>query len=230
MNISKIYKQYNFNFNWNFIFILLVILFVIAVFGSGCKSSGVSVRHYKKIAYDVVPLDNEEKKNIMAQKCDVLFPIKIQTITKDSVVYRPIKVIDNSKINQLRKEVDRLKSLTPNVDLDSLYQSFYDSVLNDLPECKQVEHYRSVDAKGKDTTGNYFRALEQKRLQDTLNDRDAKLVFKNQTITNMEYDKQKLIHEIDVWKKRFFILLAIVLLYVGLRFLANKFTLPFKIQ
>lgn len=227
MKSNRLFNASYYNGVYNYIVALLFVVILVSLVGC---SSGTALRHYKKVAAETqLPL-TPEKKNALATVCGREFPIEQKTITKDSIVTKYVKVVDNTLVNKLRKQIEEIKKQTPNIKLDSLYQSFYDSVLNDLPECKQVEHYKTTENKGKDTIGNYYRALEKKQLQDTLDDRNAKIVLATQTIEEKEIKEQKLIHEINVWRKRFFILLGIVLLYAGLRFLASKYTLPFKIK
>ena len=181
---------------------VLIAMLIALISLQSCKSTKVPNRIYKKLATDAVPLDNEYKKNVMGQKCAVLFPIEIKKIKYDSIIYKNVRVVDNNKITQLQKEVNRLRNLTPNINVDSLYQSYYDSVLNALPECREIEHYNKSEQQGKDTTNNYFRQLNEDALRDTTNKYKAENTSLNKNIEDITKDVNDAKKEKNKWKWR----------------------------
>jgi hypothetical protein len=224
--IQNIKKAAKYNISYNFI---VFILFSIILCLNSCKTKGVALRHYKKVASETQFPLTTEKKNLLATTCGREFPINEKIVTKDSVVVRQIKVFDNAITQKLRKEIEALKKANPKINIDSLYQSFYDSALNNVPNCNEVTNYKVVEKTVKDTIGNYFRELEKKKISQDLDEAINLLNVAKNTIINIEDEKKKIEHDKDVWRKRFFILLAISLLYIGIKMLAKKYTLPFKI-
>ncbi|MFY8004407.1 MAG: hypothetical protein ACOVNR_06165, partial [Chitinophagaceae bacterium] len=147
-------------FGWAIAAIVLLILVV------GCNAEKKALKPYKAVNSDVDTSFKDKKKELISRVCAANFPIEIKKIKYDSIVYKNVRVVDNTKINLLKKEVERLKNSIPNVNTDSLYQSFYDSVLNDLPECKQVEHYQKSDETKKDTISLFNMAKDNSELHN----------------------------------------------------------------
>jgi len=180
----------------------------------GCNAEKKALKPYKAVNSDVSNDFKEKKKELIARVCAVNFPTEIKTIKYDSIIYRNVRVVDNNKISQLQKEVNRLRNLTPNINVDSLYQSYYDSVLNALPECKEIEHYNKSEQQKKDTIGNYYRQLNEDALRDTTN----KYKAENTSLkTQLDETNKKLViatNNSDKWKIRCILaLVALVLSY-----------------
>lgn len=181
---------------------LLLLIFTITLL-SGCKSSKVPNRIYKKLATDAVPLDNDYKKNIMAQKCNSLFPVVPITVIKDSIRTKIVKVQDNTLVNKLKA---KLAKGCPTLNIDSIY--------NELPlDTVFIDHYKTKTVTVKDTTGNYFRQLNEDALRDTTN----KYKAENTSLkTQLEDTNKKLVianSTSDKWKVRF--ILAMIALVVS---------------
>lgn len=185
-------------FNTKYIIATLVALMFLFAFSS-CKTKGTALRHYKKVAAETqIPL-TPEKKNALATSCQREFPIIPITITKDSVVTKLVKVVDNAMINKLKAQIALLKSQNKNLNLDSLYEFIYDSALNNMPPCQEIIRYKTETKTIKDTIGNYFKALEQKALKDTLDKRTSNLVLANATIEKKDKEIAEANKKIDKW-------------------------------
>lgn len=198
--------------------LVVAILLIILIGGlSGCRPSKVPNRIYKKLATDAVPLDNEYKKNVMAQKCNVLFPIVPITIIKDSIRTKVLKVQDNNLVNKLKA---RLAKGCPTLNIDSIY--------NELPaDTIYIDHYHNSTTTVKDTTGNYFKQLNEDALRDTTNKYKAENVSLNKHIENITKDLNDTKKEKNKWKLYFFLLLSVGIVYkVAKIYLSKSFTLP----
>jgi len=209
MRKIKLINSLFYNSIYNYlVFVGMVFIMVTLI---GCKS-GTALRHYKKVAAETqLPL-TPEKKNALATVCGREFSIEQKTSTKDSVVTKYIRVIDNALVNKLKKQIELLKTNQPNLNIDSLYTSFYDSVLNDIPPCQEIIKWRTETKTVKDTIGNYFAAQERQQLQDSLNAIKARLVTANENNTNLKAKVLEETSDKNYWKIRFFALLSIVIL------------------
>jgi hypothetical protein len=190
--------------------VLLVMLFMIVAMQS-CKSKEVSFRHYKKIAADIAPRSNE-KRNIIAQVANSEFPKNEKVITKDSIIVKYKKVVDNRMVNSLKAQIAKLKAQTPNINIDSLYGSFYDSVLNGIPPCEEIIRYKEKETNGNDTLWKYFAAQERQQLKDTNDAKDTRLSLLNGKYQQSQSDLKQAKSDKNYWKIRFFALLAAIIL------------------
>ncbi len=189
--------------------VLLLCLFAIISMQS-CKSKEVAFRHYKKIASDIAPRSNE-KRNIIAQVASSEFPQDKKTEKKDSVVTKYVKVIDNKLVNSLKSQLAKLKS-QQGINVDSLYTSFYDSVLNGIPPCETIERWHTKTETIKDTIGNYFREQVENELISRVNVLNAKNTSLNKNIEDITVDLNNISKEKSKWRIRFFALLAAIIL------------------
>lgn len=174
-------------------YLVALIITLAAVIGlQSCKSTKVPNRIYKKLATDAVPLDNEYKKNIMAQKCNILFPIVPITIIKDSITTKIVRIQDNSLVNKLKTE---LAKKCKEINIDSIY--------NILPfDTIYIEHYNTKTVTQKDTTGNYFRQLNEDALRNANNTLNAENVSLNKHIEDITKDLSDAKKETNKWKLR----------------------------
>jgi hypothetical protein len=191
-------------------YIVLCFLVLLLVGVNGCKSKEVSFRHYKKIAADIAPRSNE-KRNIIAQVANSEFPQDKKTEKKDSVVTKYVKVIDNKLVNSLKSQLAKLKA-QQGINVDSLYTSFYDSVLNGIPPCETIERWHTKTETIKDTIGNYFREQVENELISRVNVLNAKNTSLNKHIEDITADLNNISKEKSKWKIRFFALLAAIIL------------------
>jgi hypothetical protein len=187
----------------NLLFVIVVIIL------SSCSAAKKAARAEKKALLPYVTVINDldtsykaKKKAYAAIFCGTNFPIEVKKERYDSIVYKPVKVMDNTKVNQLRKELERLKLSIPNVNTDSLYQAFYDSVLNDLPECKGYEHYQKSEDTKKDTIGNYHREQNEDALRNENNTLKATNIELNTHIATLNTDINQANKGKDYWKWR----------------------------
>jgi len=203
-----------FKFNPNiFLYILAAFMLLLLILGLyGCNNK-IPLRHYKKVAADVLPFDNEQKKNIIAQKCASAFPIEEKIVIKDTVITKYVKTQDYSQINKLKALL--AKCSTP-IDLDSFL--FYNMITDTI----YIDRVRTEHKTVRDTINNYFKDLSSEQIK--AENIGLKVLQKN---TNDNYLEAKRTN--DKWRLRFYVLLTFVLLYVGLRVLSLFRTLPIKL-
>jgi FtsZ-binding cell division protein ZapB len=175
-------------------YLVALVITLAAVIGlQSCKSTKVPNRIYKKLATDAVPLDNEYKKNVMAQKCNVLFPIVPITIIKDSITTKIVRVQDNNLVNKLKAE---LAKKCKDINIDSLYNAMpFDTIY--------IDHYNTKTVIHKDTTGNYFRQLNEDALRTTNNTLNAENTSLNKHIEDITKDLNEAKKQSNKWKWRF---------------------------
>lgn len=188
---------------------ILVLLLAAIIWLQSCSATRKAERAEKKALLPYLSVINDvdtsyakKKKAYASIFCGLNFPIEVKKERYDSIVYKPIRVIDNTKVNQLRKEVERLRNLTPNINVDSLYQSYYDSVLNALPECKGYEHYKSSDETKKDTISLYNMANSNSDLHNKVNALNADISILNKHIEDLNKDINDANKLKDKWKWR----------------------------
>jgi hypothetical protein len=191
-------------------YIVLCFLVLLLVGVNGCKSKEVAFRHYKKIAADQAPRSNE-KRNIIAQVANSEFPKNEKVITKDSIIVKYKTVVDNRVVNSLKAQIAKLK-LQPGVNIDSLYDSFYDSVLNGIPPCEEIIRYKEKETNGNDTLWKYFAAQERQQLKDTNDAKDTRLSLLIGKYQQLQSNLKQAKSDKNYWKIRFFALLAAIIL------------------
>jgi FtsZ-binding cell division protein ZapB len=120
-------------------------------------------------------------------------------------------------VNKLKAQ---LAKGCPTLNIDSLYNEFpLDTIY--------IDHYHTKTVTQKDTTGNYFRQLNEDALRSDNNTLNAENVSLNKHIEDITKDLNEVKKTKDKWKLYFFLLLTSGIAYkVAKIYLSKSFTLP----
>lgn len=209
---------------------IVVMLLCVMVLMQSCSSEKKALKPYKAVVADVSEDYKEKKLELIAKKCNDVFPVKVQTIIKDSIVTKVMKVQDNAKINQLKKLLEKCNS--KEINIDSIYNTLpFDTIV--------IERWRTKESVIKDTIANYRLAVENGRLKDSFALYSANFIscqkdYKELQLENetMIINESKLGYSAklffgNLWDSIKWWLLAIAVLYGIYRLLKLRFTLPF---
>lgn len=178
--------------------IYLAILIALLIFMIGlqsCSSERKALKPYKAVNSDIDTSFKKKKIELISRVCAVNFPIEIKTIVKDSITTKIVRVQDNNLVNKLKAE---LAKKCKDINIDSLYNAMpFDTIY--------IEHYNTKTVIQKDTTGNYFRQLNEDALRTTNNTLNAENTSLNKHIEDITKDLNEAKKQSNKWKWRFII-------------------------
>lgn len=230
------------------VLIAIVLFIIIAITLQSCSASKKLERQEKKalapyiaVATDIDENFAEKKLELGSRYCETHFPSEEKTIIKDSIITKYVRIADNALINRLKAQIAAIKTTQPNVNLDSLYSNFYDSVLLDLPPCKEVNHYKSNNVKYKDTIALFRAGVLIEKLKIDTNILSGRVNYYNAQYT-LEKEKTALYAKseksisylagklaIVIWDKIKWWLLIAIIIFGGYKLLRGytKIKIPF---
>jgi hypothetical protein len=227
-----------------YLLVAIVLFLIISIALQSCSAAKKLEREEKKALAPYVAVNSdvgetfaEKKLELGARYCQTHFPNEEKTIVKDSVVIKYIRVTDNAYINRLKAQIAAIKATQPNVNLDSLYSNFYDSVLLEIPPCKEVTHLQSSDVKFKDTFALYRAGVIIEKLKTDTNNLSGRINYYNAQYQNAQ--EQIKLYQVSensfvylssklwavIWNYIRWWLLAAIVLFAGYTFLKGK--IPF---
>jgi hypothetical protein len=230
------------------VLIAIVLFLIAAILLQSCSAAKKLERQEKKalapyiaVATDIDENFAEKKLELGSRYCETHFPSQEKTIVKDSIITKYVRIADNALINRLKAQITAIKTTQPNVNLDSLYSNFYDSVLFNLPPCKEVNHFQSTDKKGKDTIALFRAGVIIEKLKNDTNFLSIRVNYLNLQLT-LEKEKTATYAKAEksisylagklgtaIWDKIKWWLLAALIIFGGYKLLRayTKIKLPF---
>lgn len=190
--------------NKQLIYLVALVLLLAALIGlQSCSSEKKALKPYKAVNSDVDSSYKDKKKELIARVCAVNFPIEIKTVVKDSIRTKVVRVQDNNLVNKLKAE---LAKKCKDINIDSIY--------NILPfDTIYIDHYHTKTVTQKDTLSLYNMGVENSRLTYYNLQLKSNIEDNNKDIEKLNKDLKLS----DKWRIRFFILMAIIICYFGIK-------------